>query len=107
MDFSGVFSALPTPFNNGEVDFTSLIKLTHYQLNNDINGFVVMGTTAESPVLTMKCRENIFKVVDEQVSSKVPIVVGTGSNSTADTIEKSKIARKWGADRSVMCSALL
>ncbi len=98
MNFSGVFSALPTPFNGGEVDFTSLIRLVQHQLDNDIDGIVVMGTTAESPVLSLKQREAIFQVVDERVSSKVPIVVGTGSNSTQDTIEKSKIARNWGAD---------
>lgn len=98
MDFSGVFSALPTPFNDGEIDFTSLIKLVQHQLHNDINGVVAMGTTAESPVLTMNQRETIFKVVDDSVSSKVPIVVGTGSNSTEDTIKKSKLARQWGAD---------
>ena len=97
-DLKGVISALPTPFNNGKVDLKSLEKLIQYQLKNGIQGFVVNGTTAESPTLQWDEVITIFQVVKSLSGDKVPVIVGTGSNSTAQTIDTTKKAADLGAD---------
>ena len=95
--FKGVFSALLTPFQNGKVDFESLEKHLHYQIKNGITGFVVNGTTAESPTLLWNEVEQIFKCVKKH-SGKMPVIVGVGSNSTEKTMETTKKACALGAD---------
>lgn len=96
--FKGVLTALVTPFKDDQVDVLSLQKLVQSQLNEGIHGLIVLGTTAESPTLSQKEKEQIFDVVQSEVSGQIPLVVGVGSNNTTDTIEKSKEAIKWGAD---------
>lgn len=96
--FEGIITALITPFNKGEVDYPSLKNLLKSQLDNGIDGFVVHGTTAESPTTTDTEKEKIFQFVKSEVSGQVPLIVGTGTNSTQDTILKSQKAEKWGAD---------
>lgn len=97
-DFKGVISALPTPFLDKKVDFESLTKMVEFQLKNGINGFVVNGTTAESPTLTWSEVEKIYETVRNISGQQVPVIIGTGSNSTDDTIEKTKKAADLGAD---------
>jgi len=97
-DFKGVISALPTPFLDKKVDFESLTKMVEFQLKNGINGFVVNGTTAESPTLTWQEVEKIYETVRNISGQKVPVIIGTGSNSTDETIEKTKKATDLGAD---------
>ncbi|MCC2677864.1 MAG: dihydrodipicolinate synthase [Pseudobdellovibrio sp.] len=97
-DFKGVISALPTPFLDKKVDYESLTKMVEFQLRNGINGFVVNGTTAESPTLTWQEVEKIYETVRNISGQKVPVIVGTGSNSTDETIEKTKKATDLGAD---------
>lgn len=96
--FEGVITALITPFNKGEVDYPSLKNLLKSQLDNGVDGFVVHGTTAESPTTTEAEKEKIFQFVKSEVSGQVPLIVGTGTNSTQDTVSKSQKAEKWGAD---------
>lgn len=95
--FKGVFSALLTPFDGGKVDYASLEKHVQYQIKNGITGFVVNGTTAESPTLTWDEVEQIFKTV-KNVSGNRTLIVGVGSNSTAKTIDTAKKAAALGAD---------
>jgi len=97
-NFKGVFSAILTPFENGKVDFKSLENLIQFQLKNGVDGFVVNGTTAESPTVSWSEVTEIYKCVRGASKGNVPVVVGTGSNSTEDTIEKSKAAGQLGAD---------
>lgn len=101
-DFKGVISALPTPFLNKKIDFDSLVKLVEFQLKNGINGFVVNGTTAESPTLSWKEVEEIYACVRKISGDKVPVIVGTGSNSTEHTIETTKKAENLGADAALV-----
>ena len=91
-NFNGVISAMPTPFLNKAIDYTSLKRMLEFQLKNGINGFVVNGTTAESPTLTWSEVEKIYSLTREIAGQRVPIIVGTGSNSTDDTVEKTKKA---------------
>ena len=100
--FKGVITALITPFKNGSVDYDSLKELVQSQLTNGIDGFVVHGTTGESPTVTDSEREKIFFAIKAQVPKDFPLIVGTGTNSTADTIEATKIAQGWGADAALV-----
>lgn len=100
--FKGVFTALITPFENGEVDYSSIEKLVIDQLNNGISGLVINGTTAESPTLTTVEVKKIFSLIKSVVGSKIPLVLGTGSNSTLKTIENTKHASEIGADAALV-----
>lgn len=95
---SGLTTALITPFQNGEVDYKSLEKLVEFQLAKKVDGFVINGTTAESPTLLADERRKIFKRMKSICPEKTGLIMGTGSNSTAQTIENSKEAEKEGAD---------
>jgi 4-hydroxy-tetrahydrodipicolinate synthase len=97
-NFKGVTSALPTPFLDKKVDYESLTKMIEFQLKNGINGFVVNGTTAESPTLSWSEVEKIYQTVRNISGQKVPVIIGTGSNSTEESIEKTKKATDLGAD---------
>lgn len=97
-NLKGTFTALVTPFKNGSIDFASLDRLLNQQLNGGVDGFVVNGTTAESPTLTYSEVGQLFKHIRAVCGEKVPLIVGTGSNSTAKTIEDSEKAQEMGAD---------
>ena len=99
--FKGVFSALLTPFTEGKVDFFSLEKHLDYQIKNGIAGFVVNGTTAESPTLNWAEVEQIYHCVKNKAGS-MPVIVGVGSNSTEETVEKTKKANQLGADAALV-----
>lgn len=101
-NIKGIISALPTPFINKKVDFESLKKMVEFQLKNGINGFVVNGTTAESPTLSWDEVEAIYKLVREMSGTRVSIILGTGSNSTEDTVETTKKAEGMGADAALV-----
>lgn len=96
--FKGVISALVTPFDQGKIDLKSLENIVQYQLKNGTNGFVVNGTTAESPALSWDEVEQLYKTVRQITKDNVPVIVGTGSNSTEKTIQNSKKASQLGAD---------
>ncbi len=95
---SGVITALVTPFKNEKVDYASLESLVKQQLAGGVDGFVINGTTAESPTVLPSERREIFSFIKKRVPSNFPLILGTGSNSTQQTIEDSKEAEKMGAD---------
>lgn len=101
-NFKGVISALPTPFLHKKIDYPSLTKLVEFQLKNGINGFVVNGTTAESPTLSWEEVEELYACVREISGKLMPIILGTGSNSTEHTIEMTKKAEALGADAALV-----
>lgn len=96
--FTGSIVALVTPFKNGKVDYESLGKLVEFHLKNGTSGILPCGTTGESPTLTYEEHEEVVRFVVQAVKKKVPVVAGTGSNSTQETIELSQAAKKDGAD---------
>lgn len=98
MKIKGVITALATPFKNGEVDEASFIKLLRQQMEQKIDGVVVNGTTGESPTLTSSEVKRLFEITKNETGGKVPLIVGTGSNSTADTCEFTKEVCSWKPD---------
>ena len=96
--FSGVISALPTPFKNGELDIPSLRKLIGYQLDNGIEGFVVAGSTGEAATLTLEEKLKILDCTRVEVSGRVPVIMGSGTFNTKESCELAKKFEKAKAD---------
>ena len=94
MKLGGVITAVVTPFKLGSIDYESLRRLIRLQLDAGVQGFVVAGTTGESPVLNSAEKLEILKFVLNEVENQVPVLFGSGSNSTAETIELSQKAQK-------------
>lgn len=94
----GVITALVTPFQNDHVDMISLEKLVQAQVKAGVDGFVINGTTGESPTLTGNERREIFLAIKRMVPNDFLLIMGTGSNSTMKSIEDTKHAEKLGAD---------
>jgi len=100
--FKGSFTALITPFKNGKFDETSFRSLIDFQINSGTHGLVPTGTTGESPTLSHGEHIRIVEVCIEQANNKVPIIAGTGSNSTDEAIYLTKHAEKAGADAALV-----
>ncbi len=96
--FTGVITALVTPFRNGALDEEALRRLVDDQIASGVDGLVPVGTTGESPTVDHEEHLRIIQVVIEQVRKRVPVIAGTGGNSTREAIELSREARKLGAD---------
>jgi 4-hydroxy-tetrahydrodipicolinate synthase len=99
--FSGAMVALITPFDGGEVDFNTLDELVVFHLKSGMDGIVPCGTTGESPTLSHPEHREVIERVVKVVGGKVPVIAGTGSNSTAEAIELTAFAKKVGADASL------
>ncbi|MBL7215902.1 MAG: 4-hydroxy-tetrahydrodipicolinate synthase [Phycisphaerae bacterium] len=99
--FSGTLVALITPFSDGQVDFETLTELVEFHLESGTDGLVPVGTTGESPTLSYEEHKQVIKRVVEVAGGKIPVVAGTGSNSTAEAIELTAYAKKVGADASL------
>tara|TARA_Y100001970_G_scaffold344_1_gene406 strand:+ start:902 stop:1786 length:885 start_codon:yes stop_codon:yes gene_type:complete len=96
--FKGSNVALITPFKNNQLDVDSYIKLIHFHLKNGTNGLVPAGTTGESPTLSHKEHEQVIEICIKEAKGKIPIIAGTGSNSTEEAISLTKHAEQAGAD---------
>jgi 4-hydroxy-tetrahydrodipicolinate synthase len=96
--FRGSFTALVTPFRNGGVDEKAFREFVDWQLAEGTNGLVPVGTTGESPTLSHDEHKRVVEWCVEQAKGRVPVVAGTGSNSTREAIELSQHAEEAGAD---------
>ncbi|MCD6342603.1 MAG: 4-hydroxy-tetrahydrodipicolinate synthase [Spirochaetaceae bacterium] len=95
---SGVMTALVTPFKaNGELDLEALDKLVDFQIEHGVDALVPMGTTGESPTVSHDENMEVVERVIRRVDGKIPVIAGTGSNSTDEAIRMTKIARGLGA----------
>ncbi|KRO56915.1 MAG: 4-hydroxy-tetrahydrodipicolinate synthase [Pelagibacteraceae bacterium BACL5 MAG-120705-bin12] len=96
--FKGSNVALITPFKNNRLDEESYIKLIHFQIDNGTSGLVPAGTTGESPTLSHEEHQKVIDLCIRESNGKIPVIAGTGSNSTAEAISLTTHAEKAGAD---------
>lgn len=99
MDFGRILTAMVTPFNeDGQVDQQRIRQLVDHLLAHGTEGLVITGTTGESPTLTFQEKITVYETVVDHVNGKVPILAGTGTNNTYESIELSKAAEQIGVD---------
>tara|TARA_Y100000590_G_scaffold466539_1_gene642331 strand:+ start:900 stop:1781 length:882 start_codon:yes stop_codon:yes gene_type:complete len=96
--FKGSNVALITPFKNNKVDEEKYINLINFHLQNGTNGLVPCGTTGESPTLSHDEHQRLIEICIKESNGKIPVIAGTGSNSTEEAISLTKHAEKAGAD---------
>ena len=96
--FKGSNVALITPFKNNKLDEESYIKLIHFHIENGTNGLVPAGTTGESPTLSHDEHQRVIDLCIKESNGKIPVIAGTGSNSTEEAIALTSHAEKAGAD---------
>ena len=96
--FKGSIVALITPFKNNKIDEDRYASLIHYHISNGTNGLVPAGTTGESPTLDHDEHKKVIEIAVKESNGKIPVIAGTGSNSTSEAIELSQHAEKAGAN---------
>ncbi len=102
MTLEGVYTAMITPFDENEgIDEKALRALVDFQIKGKISGLVPMGTTGESPTLSHGEHIKIIEIVVDQVQGRVPVIAGSGSNSTQEAVDLTKQAMECGADASL------
>lgn len=98
MIFKGSATALITPFTENGVDLAAYEKLLDFQISNGTDALVVLGTTGEPATMTAKEKEEVMRLAVKTAKGKIPVIIGTGANSTATAVENSIMAEKIGAD---------
>src|SRR3954453_2995663 len=96
--FRGTYTAIVTPFRDGEIDVPALEALVEGQIADAVTGVIAVGTTGESPTLSAAEREQVIRVTVEVAKGKCQVLAGTGSNSTSATISATRAAEKMGVD---------
>ena len=96
--FKGSIVALITPFKNNKIDEERYASLIHYHISNGTKGLVPAGTTGESPTLDHDEHKKVIEIAIKESNGKIPVIAGTGSNSTSEAIELSKHAENAGAN---------
>jgi 4-hydroxy-tetrahydrodipicolinate synthase len=99
--FKGSIVAIVTPFKDGEVDEEGYRALIEFQIENGTNAIVPCGTTGESATLNMEEHRRVIDIAVEAVNKRVPVIAGTGGNSTSEAIELTRHAKEVGADASL------
>jgi len=102
--FTGALSAIVTPFSDGAVNEAALRDLIEWQISAGVQGIVPCGSTGESATLSHAEHEQVIRIAIEQTRKRVPVVAGTGSNSTAEAIRLTAAAREMGADGALLIS---
>ena len=100
--FKGSIVALITPFKNNKLDEDCYISLINYHLKNDTAGLVPAGTTGESPTLSHEEHERVIELCVKESKGKIPVIAGTGSNSTEEAVSLTKYAEKVGANAALV-----
>ena len=100
--FKGSIVAIITPFKNGKLDEDAYVSLIHYHLKNGTSGIVPAGTTGESPTLNHEEHMRVIELCVSECKDKIPVIAGTGSNSTEEAISLTKYAEKVGANAALV-----
>ncbi|KZM48827.1 4-hydroxy-tetrahydrodipicolinate synthase [Labrenzia sp. OB1] len=101
-DIRGSMPALVTPFRDGKVDFAALERLVEWHVAEGSHGIVAVGTTGESPTVSKDEHKDLIRRVVELVNGRVPVIAGTGSNATAQTLDMLQAAEAAGADAALI-----
>ncbi len=96
--FKGSYVALVTPFKDGKIDEKAFRRLIEFHIDNGTDGLVPCGCTGEAATLTMQEQKHLIKIAVEVSARRVPVVAGTGSNSTQEAVELTSSAKKAGCD---------
>ncbi len=103
--YAGAWTALITPFKaDGSLDEEALRRLVNFQIDGGITGIVPLGTTGESPTMTAEEDRRAIDIVIEEVRGRVRVIPGTGSNSTAEAVHYTQVAKEAGADACLVVS---
>jgi 4-hydroxy-tetrahydrodipicolinate synthase len=102
--FSGSIVALVTPFRDGRVDRDALVELVDYHIDSGTHGIVPCGTTGESATLSHEEHDLVVSTVVERAKGKIPVLAGTGSNNTTESIRMTRFAQEVGADAALIIS---
>jgi len=100
--FKGSNVALITPFKDNKLDVEAYIKIIHFHLKNGTNGLVPAGTTGESPTLNHEEHQQVIEICIKESNGTIPIIAGTGSNSTSEAVSLTKHAEKVGANAALV-----
>ncbi len=100
--FKGSIAALITPFKDSNLDEESFVSIIHYHLKNGTNGLVPGGTTGESPTISHDEHRKIIEICVKESSGKIPVIAGTGSNSTDEAVALTKFSEKTGVDAALV-----
>lgn len=98
MELRGAFTALSTPFKDGEIDEKSYRDFIEWQIEEGIDGLVPCGTTGEAATMEHKEQGRIISICVDQAKGRVPVIAGAGSNNTKEAVELTKMAAEAGAD---------
>jgi 4-hydroxy-tetrahydrodipicolinate synthase len=99
MNFGNILTAMVTPFkDSGEIDYEATRQLVNHLIENGTDGLVIAGTTGESPTLSTDEKLKLLMFVIETVNKRIPVIAGTGSNNTHESVELTQQAEKAGAD---------
>jgi 4-hydroxy-tetrahydrodipicolinate synthase len=102
MQFQGAFTALVTPFKDGQVDEEAYRRLVEWQIEQGISGLVPCGTTGESATLSHAEHKQVIKICVEQAQGRVPVLAGAGSNNTVEAVDLTRYAKEAGADGALL-----
>ncbi len=101
-DFRGSIPALVTPFRDGEVDFDALARLVDWHVEQGSHGLVAVGTTGESPTVSKDEHKEVIRRTVEYAAGRLPVIAGTGSNATAQSLDMLQFAETAGADAALI-----
>ena len=97
--FGRLLTAMVTPFNaDGSVNYEKAVDLAEWLINNGSDGLVVAGSTGEAATMSAEEKLELFRVVVNRINKRVPVIAGTGSNNTADSVKMTKMAEAMGVD---------
>ncbi len=102
MKLEGTFTALVTPFKEGEIDYEGLAQNIRFQLDHGVQGILAMGTTGEPPTLSAEEYREVIRIAVREAGGKARVMAGTGPNSTQKTIENTVAARELGVDAALI-----
>lgn len=100
--FKGIITALITPFNEDDIDWPAFERLVEWQIEQGVHGLVPCGTTGESPTLSHEEHNQVIKRCVEVADGRIPVIAGTGSNSTREAVDFTRYAKDAGADAALV-----